>query len=118
MSGDDTTLINPGDPSDRKKFTYDRSYWSFDGFTEDEKGRTVADPCKGARYCDQDRIFNDLGSTMLDHAFKGFNTTLFSYGQTGSGKSYSIIGYGANQGQLTLHHPAILKLKSCIWVFR
>ena len=46
----------------------------------------------------KERLFNDLGRTMLDDAFEGYNTTLFSYGQTGSGKSYSVIGYGSNQG--------------------
>ena len=35
---------------------------------------------------------------MLDNAFEGYHTCLFAYGQTGSGKSYSIVGYGKNEG--------------------
>lgn len=46
----------------------------------------------------KERLFDDLGRTMLTDAFEGYNTTLFSYGQTGSGKSYSVIGYGPNEG--------------------
>lgn len=35
---------------------------------------------------------------MLDNAWEGYHTCLFAYGQTGSGKSYSMIGYGKNEG--------------------
>ena len=58
-SGTVTTLTNPADASDRKNFSFDYSYWSFDGFTEDAAGRNVADPShlRGDRYCDQVHIF-------------------------------------------------------------
>lgn len=46
----------------------------------------------------KERLFGDLGRAMLADTFEGYNTTLFSYGQTGSGKSYSVIGYGSNEG--------------------
>ena len=57
-SGTVTTLTNPADASDRKNFSFDYSYWSFDGFTEDATGRNVADPShlRGDRYCDQVHI--------------------------------------------------------------
>ena len=42
-------------------------------------------------------MFNDLGRSVLDNAWKGFNASLFAYGQTGSGKSYSVFGYGVNK---------------------
>jgi hypothetical protein len=45
-------------------------------------------------------VYNDLGKDLLQNAFEGYNCALFAYGQTGSGKSYSIIGYGANKGEL------------------
>jgi Kinesin motor domain len=35
---------------------------------------------------------------MLDHAWKGYNSSIFAYGQTGSGKSYSIMGDQVNKG--------------------
>ena len=44
-------------------------------------------------------MFDDLGEMMLKNTFEGYNSTLFSYGQTGSGKSYSIMGYGPNEGE-------------------
>jgi len=129
MDGVVTTLINPQDPQDKKSFTFDYSYWSFDGFKLDADGRTVPDVehPRGKQYCGQvhaksiiivtisiinfqflsnskERLFNDLGKTMLADAFQGYNSTLFSYGQTGSGKSYSVIGYGPNEGAVSLFH--------------
>ncbi|XP_062501904.1 kinesin-like protein KIF28 isoform X2 [Corticium candelabrum] len=78
-----------------KKFAFDYSYWSHDGFHTDENG--VFMPVT-AKYADQSRVFKDLGQGVLDNAFQGFNCSLFAYGQTGSGKSYSMVGYGANKG--------------------
>ncbi|CAC5381742.1 Kinesin-like protein CIN8,Kinesin-like protein KIF18A,Kinesin-like protein Klp98A,Kinesin-like protein KIF19,Kinesin-like protein KIN-12D,Kinesin-II 95 kDa subunit,Kinesin-like protein KIN-7I,Kinesin-like protein klp-20,Kinesin-related protein 11,Chromosome-associated kinesin KIF4B,Kinesin-like protein K39,Kinesin-like protein KIP3,Kinesin-like protein KIN-14L,Kinesin-like protein unc-104,Kinesin-like protein KIF13B,Kinesin-like protein KIN-7E, chloroplastic,Kinesin-like protein KIF18B,Kinesin-like protein len=47
-------------------------------------------------------VFNDLGKGIIDNAWKGYNCSLFAYGQTGSGKSYSVVGYGKNQGIVPL----------------
>ena len=52
--------------------------------------------------CLQMKVYNDLGKGVLKNAWEGFNTSLFAYGQTGSGKSWSIVGYGANKGNLFL----------------
>lgn len=39
MSGATTTLINPEAPDEEpKSFTFDYSYWSHDGFAEDDTG--------------------------------------------------------------------------------
>lgn len=35
---------------------------------------------------------------VLEHAWNGFNVSLFAYGQTGSGKSFSMVGYGSERG--------------------
>ena len=48
------------------------------------------------------KVYNDLGKGVLKNAWEGFNTSLFAYGQTGSGKSWSIVGYGANKGNVSL----------------
>jgi kinesin family protein 1 len=50
-------------------------------------------PIKG-KYADQQKVFDTMGTGILDNAYKGYNCSLFAYGQTGSGKSYSMIGYG------------------------
>lgn len=84
---------NPGNPP--KEFTFDFSYWSHDGFHEDENGYLVADSDK---YATQRKVFDDLGQGVLNNAFAGFNCSLFAYGQTGAGKSYSMVGYGNNKG--------------------
>ncbi|EMC93541.1 hypothetical protein BAUCODRAFT_37228 [Baudoinia panamericana UAMH 10762] len=67
-----------------KTFAFDQSYWSFDR----------ADP----DYAGQENLFLDLGKPLLDNAFQGYNNCIFAYGQTGSGKSYSMMGYGEEEG--------------------
>lgn len=47
-------------------------------------------------------MFDKIGASVLDNAWKGYHTCLFAYGQTGSGKSHSMIGYGANKGIVPL----------------
>ncbi|KXJ25651.1 Kinesin-like protein KIF1A [Exaiptasia diaphana] len=96
MSGATTKLIDPEAPNDEpKSFTFDYSYWSHDGFAEDETGYLGA---VAPNYADQRKVYNDVGQSVLNNAWDGYNSTLFAYGQTGSGKSWSIVGYGANKG--------------------
>ncbi|KAK4953446.1 hypothetical protein LTR28_006463, partial [Elasticomyces elasticus] len=67
-----------------KTFAFDKSYWSFDR--------------QSANFAGQDDLFADLGNPLLDNAFQGYNNCIFAYGQTGSGKSYSMMGYGVEEG--------------------
>lgn len=85
-----------------KKFTFDYSYWSHDGFRRDESGINVPDLAhpNSERYVSQDKVFEDLGSFLLKNALEGYNSALLAYGQTGSGKSYTVSGYGQNEGIL------------------
>jgi hypothetical protein len=97
MDGTQTIMTDPKKPDDKPKvFAFDYSYWSFDGGKENADG--YCEPMNGSKYCDQNRMYNDLGAGMLANAWEGYNSTLFAYGQTGSGKSYSVVGYGANKG--------------------
>lgn len=96
-------LQNPKHSSDRhKRFTFDYSYWSHDGFMKNELGVNISDPNDphGSKYVDQEKVFSDLGHFLLDNALKGYHSALLAYGQTGSGKSYTVSGYGANEGIL------------------
>ncbi|XP_071941853.1 kinesin-like protein KIF28P [Antedon mediterranea] len=96
MQGATTTIKNPAAPNeDPRKFNFDHSYWSHDGFEEDADGYLKP---VSPRYADQKLVFNDLGNGVLKNAWEGYNCSLFAYGQTGSGKSYSVVGYGANKG--------------------
>ncbi|XP_041350719.1 kinesin-like protein KIF28P [Gigantopelta aegis] len=95
MEGKSTTIKNP-ETGDSKTFSFDYSYWSHDGFTEDQNG--VFLPNEGSNYSDQQSVFRNLGQGVLDNAWQGYNAALFAYGQTGSGKSYSMIGYNTNKG--------------------
>jgi len=89
MVDDATHLVSP----DGKlyKFSYDYSYWS----------HQESDP----NYASQTTVYNDLGKSVLDNAWEGYNTSLFAYGQTGSGKSYSMVGSKEDYGII----PRVLK---------
>lgn len=67
-----------------KTFAFDKSYWSFN---RDD-----------AHFAGQEDLHADLGKPLLDNAFQGYNNCIFAYGQTGSGKSYSMMGYGEEEG--------------------
>ena len=86
-----------------KRFTFDYSYWSHDGFKRrPEDGVNVADleAPTGSKYVGQERVFEDLGWFLLNNALEGYDSALLAYGQTGSGKSYTVSGYGSNEGIL------------------
>ena len=86
---------------EEKKFTFDYSFWSHDGYGTREDGYTYPlDDGKG--YKDQIYVFEKIGKSVLDNAWQGYHTCLFAYGQTGSGKSHSMIGYGTNKGIVPL----------------
>ena len=38
------------------------------------------------------KIFNELGTDVMDAAFTGYNACVFAYGQTGAGKTYTMMG--------------------------
>ncbi|XP_076469926.1 kinesin-like protein KIF28 isoform X2 [Babylonia areolata] len=97
MQGNMTLIQNPETPKEEpKKFSFDYSYWSHDGFVSQADG--ILEPSPGSCYASQRRVFEDLGQGVLNNAFEGYNCSLFAYGQTGSGKSYSVVGYGQNKG--------------------
>ncbi|XP_067847804.1 kinesin-like protein KIF28 isoform X2 [Heptranchias perlo] len=97
MAGNNSTIVDPRDLSNKRTFTFDYCYWSTDGYIENDQGVYLPDG-PHSKYINQERVFNDLGRAVLENAWKGYNATLFSYGQTGSGKSYSMTGYGGNKG--------------------
>lgn len=43
-------------------------------------------------------MFENLGHSVLDSAFQGYNACIFAYGQTGSGKSYTMMGTPKEKG--------------------
>ncbi|KFP80274.1 StAR-related lipid transfer protein 9, partial [Acanthisitta chloris] len=65
-------------------FSFDYCYWSVD----------PEDP----NYASQEMVFQDLGTSVLSGAFRGYNICLFAYGQTGSGKTYTMLGTPASIG--------------------
>ncbi|RVE70472.1 hypothetical protein OJAV_G00064240 [Oryzias javanicus] len=80
MQGNTTTILNPKAPKEpAKTFSFDYSYCSH---------TTPEDPC----FASQNRVYNDIGKEMLEHAFEGYNVCIFAYGQTGAGKSYTMMG--------------------------
>lgn len=59
-------------------FTFDFSYWSLDQ--------------SDGHFTNQDQVFQDLGTDVVDCAFQGYNFCVFAYGQTGSGKTFTMMG--------------------------
>lgn len=92
QSGPTTVLVDPN-TGDERPFTFDFSFWSHDGFKEDENGIFVP---TNPRYADQNVVYEALGKQVLDNAWEGYNCCLFAYGQTGSGKSYSMVSFARN----------------------
>lgn len=88
-----TWIKNP-ENNQEKPFTFDYSYWSHDGY-KDEDGLLIK---TNDNYATQMDVYQDVGETVLNNCFEGYNCSLFAYGQTGSGKSYSMVGYGKNKG--------------------
>ncbi|KAG0345628.1 kinesin motor protein cin8 [Podila humilis] len=43
-------------------------------------------------YSDQDCIYNEVVTPILDEVLTGYNCTVFAYGQTGTGKTYTMEG--------------------------
>ncbi|XP_075046358.1 LOW QUALITY PROTEIN: kinesin-like protein KIF1B [Mixophyes fleayi] len=80
MQGNSTSILNPKNPKEpAKSFSFDYSYWSH---------TSPDDPS----FASQNRVYNDIGKEMLEHAFEGYNVCIFAYGQTGAGKSYTMMG--------------------------
>ena len=79
MNGNTTIIKAPPTELDKeatKMFTFDYSYWSFDGFKEEPSGYLAPDGPR-SRYCDQKKIFDDLGQGILRNAMDGYNASIF-----------------------------------------
>jgi len=59
LKGSQTTISDPNAPEKQpRKFAFDYSYWSHDGYKEEENGYLTP---ANDRYADQKRVFDDLG---------------------------------------------------------
>ncbi|KAM9357515.1 kinesin-like protein KIF14 [Symphorus nematophorus] len=83
MNGQETVVQHP-DSKQSYSFTYDFSFCSVN----------ECDPT----FASQQTVYETLAKPLLLRAFEGFNTCLFAYGQTGSGKSYTMMGFGEEEG--------------------
>ncbi|KAE8976324.1 Kinesin-like protein [Phytophthora rubi] len=79
------TIITDPETNVEKAFTFDYSYNSFAPASEPD-------------HASQQTVWEDIGIKVLEHAWNGFNVSLFAYGQTGAGKSFSMVGYGSDKG--------------------
>jgi len=96
MNGKQTIIKDPsGKP---RKYTFDYSFWSCDRENGD--------------YWDNRRVFDAIGMDCLNHAWDGFNVSIFAYGQTGSGKSYTMFGYGEDVGIVPIICDRIFQMVS------
>ncbi|XP_067278543.1 uncharacterized protein kif16bb isoform X2 [Pseudorasbora parva] len=89
VNGHKTSVLNTketGEPFGErvKSFSYDFSYDSMNNTSPN--------------FVTQEKIFEDLGTDVLQAAFEGYNACVFAYGQTGSGKSYTMMGNPGDYG--------------------
>ncbi len=80
---DEKTTVIKDETGVDKTFTFDYSFWSFDGFEKKEDGYFA--PLDN-KYADQKYVYDKLGEEILNNAWEGYHCCLFAYGQTGSGK--------------------------------
>lgn len=64
---DPVTILKPFKGEAERKFTFDFSFWSVDGFTADEKGYLKQNA--GSRYADQKVVHERIGKNILDNAW-------------------------------------------------
>ena len=66
MHGPQTTITNPNDPNEVKKFSFDYSYWSFDGFKVEKDGFSAPDPGQrnGTKFACQVQLIPGKGSNF------------------------------------------------------
>ena len=84
MYGPATAISDPNDEKPRHEYSFD---FSFDSMSPGSPA-----------FVGQDMVFDSLGAPLIEHAWNGFNCSMFAYGQTGSGKSYTMMGYGEDAG--------------------
>lgn len=99
MIDNKTIINNPKSANDDgeqgKEFTFDHSYYSFDG--------------NSSNFASQNMIFENLGQKIVSDAIEGYNSCIFAYGQTGSGKTHTMMGNSQDEGLI----PRI-----CQWLFK
>lgn len=62
-------------------------------------GGEAADVDDDTQRPNQELIFDEVGQSVIDSAFQGFNCTMLAYGQTGSGKTHTMVGDKTVQGK-------------------
>jgi hypothetical protein len=78
MNGNTTTVLPTGNDtrsSSERRYAFDYSYWSHDGFKIENDGYLSPDS-SSSRYIDQKRVFSDLGLNILSNAWDGYNARL------------------------------------------
>jgi hypothetical protein len=84
-------LDHERDWNEKERFTFDSCLWS------------IPDAIQASEnpFATQESLFETYGHSLLDAAWKGFNSCFFAYGQTGSGKTHSMMGDLENDPGLT-----------------
>ncbi|KAG7698533.1 hypothetical protein KL948_003903 [Ogataea haglerorum] len=96
IDNDQSIVLSPGVNSlqarkyrEAQKFTFSKCLWSYDKRTS-------------VPYADQNTVFAEVGSELLDNTLDGFNSCVIAYGQTGSGKTYTMMGTDDEDGLIPM----------------
>eukprot|EP00644_Phytophthora_capsici_P005208 jgi/Phyca11/558296/estExt2_Genewise1.C_PHYCAscaffold_10964 len=89
-------VVNPAATlaGEYRTFHFDRCFGASVGASGD-----VVDVDEETQRPNQELIFDEIGQSVIESAFQGFNCTLFAYGQTGSGKTHTMVGEKSISGK-------------------
>ncbi|KAG7397384.1 hypothetical protein PHYBOEH_000792 [Phytophthora boehmeriae] len=79
-----------------RTFNFDRC---FGAASYQSVGGADVDVDKDTARPNQELIFEEIGQSVIDSAFQGFNCTMLAYGQTGSGKTHTMVGDKSPSGK-------------------
>jgi hypothetical protein len=83
-----STLNQPEDKQQKHVFTFDHSFWSCNT-NESEHTSTIT----------QKDIYHNVGVSVLNNNFNGYNGCILAYGQSGSGKTFTMMGDQTPEGR-------------------
>jgi len=92
MQGNSTILANPEDPTDKKTFAFDYSYWSHDGYIFDDSTKTDIPAPGNTKFKGQNEVYSDMGLRFSPMLSKGTTHAFLPMVKRGQEKAILLLG--------------------------